>query len=554
MSMPDIHPVWYRERIPSFMASADAPDLVLLHGWGMSSEVWRGWLALLRIRCNVILLDLPGFGRSAPQPQLSLDELLDQLKTNIPARSALLGWSLGGALALAFAQKYPEHCSALMTIASNPCFVAHGDWPSGMAPADFSGFQQSLANNPRVTLKRFLGLQASSGDNERELLRWLRLQPVSENKEVLAWGLDLLAQLDMRDALKKSSLLAAHIYGSCDALVPAQVAFAVAALAPTHWSILIDGAAHLPFVSHAELCWQHLDRLLSEAKLLQRNPVPQRQKKAVADSFSRAAHSYDSAAGLQREVAAQLFARSNFRECSRVLDLGCGTGYFSAQLAARNEVIALDLAPGMVNFAREHYSTPTVQWLCGDAENLPLADESVDAVFSSLAVQWCENLGAVFIEIERVLRSGGTVSLSTLGPATLSELREAWSKVDARAHVNRFADRSAVEAGVRRANLTVVSWREEVRVLRYRELRELTRELKDIGAHNVNAARPGGLTSRARLQRFSAAYDAQRDAEDLLPATYQVWYLSLAKQPSPPTPLPQGEGRNQCITLPSREK
>lgn len=523
------HPAWYCERIPSLSASADAPDLVLLHGWGMSCEVWRGWLRLLRIRCNVILLDLPGFGHSESQSNLSLDELLDQLKNYVPARAVLLGWSLGGALALAFTQKYPEHCAALMTIASNPCFVARHDWPTGMAPADFSGFQQMLANNSRVTLKRFLGLQVSSGDNERELLRWLRLQSVSGNSEVLSWGLDLLAQLDLRDALKNSPLLGAHIFGSCDALIPAQVAPAVAALAPNHFSILIDGAAHLPFVSHAELCWQHLDRLLATAKLLPRAKTPQREKKSVAASFSRAANSYDGAAQLQRDVASQLLECSDFSTHQRVLDLGCGTGAISVQLAKSREVIALDLAPGMVSFARTHHSAPTLQWLCGDAENLPLANGSIDAVFSSLAMQWCENLGAVLIEIERVLRAGGTVSLSTLGPATLSELREAWSLVDGRAHVNQFAERALIEKALARTKLTIVSWREEMRVLRYQELRELTCELKDIGAHNVNHSRPDGLTSRARLQRFSEAYETQRDAEGLLPATYQVWYLQLVK-------------------------
>ncbi|MFT3931875.1 MAG: malonyl-ACP O-methyltransferase BioC [Spongiibacteraceae bacterium] len=530
------HPAWYCERIPSLSASAEAPDLVLLHGWGMSGEVWRGWLRLLRIRCNVILLDLPGFGRSAPQPYLSLDELLDQLKNYVPARAVLLGWSLGGALALAFTQKYREHCSAVMTIASNPCFVARHDWPTGMTPADFSGFQQALANNPRVTLKRFLGLQVTSGDNERELLRWLRLQSVAEDKDVLLWGLELLAQLDMRDALKNSRLLGAHIFGSCDALIPVQVAPAVAALAPNHWSILIDGAAHLPFVSHSELCWQHLDRLLAMAKLLPRAAAPQREKKSVAASFSRAANSYDGAAGLQRDVATQLLAQSGWlsarddlRAGSRVLDIGCGTGVVSAQLAMTNDVVALDLAPGMLDFGRTHHSTPALQWLCGDAENLPLANQSIDAVFSSLAVQWCENLGAVFIELERVLRSGGTVSLSTLGPSTLMELREAWSAVDGYAHVNRFSDRTAIETALARTGLTITSWREEVRVLRYQELRELTRELKEIGAHNVNSARPDGLTSRVRLQRFSEAYEARRDAEGMLPATYQVWYLQLVK-------------------------
>ncbi len=522
--------VWYCERVPAFAASADAPDLVLLHGWGLSSDVWRSWLALLRIRCNVILLDLPGFGRSAPQPQLSLDELLEQLKNYVPARAVILGWSLGGVLALAFTQKYPGHCTALMTIASNPCFVSRNDWPNAMAQADFEVFEQSLAQNPPVTLQRFLALQVRGGDNERELLRWLRRQSLAENSEALAWGLDLLAQIDARAALKSSSLLAAHIYGSCDALVPAQVALEVASLAPNHWSILIDGAAHLPFVSHAELCWQHLDRMLAAVNLLPRARAPQREKKSVAASFSRAARSYDGAAGLQRDVAAQLLEQSDFSGHARVLDLGCGTGAISVQLALHHEVLALDFAQGMLSFACARNTAAAVNWLCADAENLPLADNCIDAVFSSLSLQWCENLGAVFLEIERVLRSGGTAALSTLGPATLSELRMAWSAADERVHVNRFADRELVEKALRRTGLTLLSWREETRVLSYRELRELMRELKELGAHNVNAARPAGLTSRARLQRFSEAYDALRDAQGLLPATYQVWYLQLTKR------------------------
>lgn len=523
-------PAWYCERMPALQASVDAPDLVLLHGWGMSSEVWRGWLRLLRIRCNVILLDLPGFGRSQPQPDLSLDALLAQLKNYVPVRAVIAGWSLGGTLALAFTHKYPEHCGALLTIASNPCFVAHSDWPSGMAPADFIAFQQSLVQKPQLTLQRFLGLQVRGGDSERELLRWLRRQSVADNADALVWGLDLLAQMDLREALKNTRILAAHIFGSRDALVPAQVAVEVSELASTHFSILIDGAAHVPFVSHAELCWQHLDRLLTVAKLLPRRPPAQREKKAVASSFSRAAGSYDGAAGLQREVAAQLLAQSDFSRAARVLDIGCGTGAISAQLAERHKVIALDFAQGMLSYARSRASVPALNWLCADAENLPLADASVDAVFSSLAVQWCENIGAVLFEIERVLRNGGTAAISTLGPQTLHELRQAWSAVDERVHVNRFAERALLERALQRVGLTLISWREELRVLRYRELRELTRELKEIGAHNVNAARPEGLTSRQRQQHFSAAYDAQRDADGLLPATYQVWYLHLQKR------------------------
>jgi malonyl-CoA O-methyltransferase len=525
-----IKPAWYRERLPAFASSETAPDLVLLHGWGMSAEVWRGWLPLLRRRCNVILLDLPGFGRSPAQTDLSIDALLDQLKHFVPNNAVLLGWSLGGELALAFAARFRGHCAGLVTLACNPCFVANEHWPTAMPTATFAQFQAQVQDNPAATLRRFLALQVRGGDDERDLLRWLRtVEPCGATAETLSWGLGLLQQLDMRDALQTCEIPAVHIYGNADALVPASAAAAIAGLAPKHWLVMIDGAAHLPFISHADLCWQHLDRLITIAKLRPRNAPLQRSKQAVAQSFSRAAASYDSAAQLQREVARQLLAQVEAGERELLLDIGCGTGVVSAQLARQHDVIALDVAQGMVQHARAKVAADSLQWLCGDAEDLPLAGAAVDAVFSSLALQWCENPGSAFAEIARVLRAGGTASIATLGPDTLHELRTAWRQVDDRTHVNTFVAREVLDNAIRRAGLTVKSWREQVIVLRYAELRELTRELKALGANNVNSARPDGLTSRARLQRFSAAYEALRDSDGQLPATYQVWYLQLEK-------------------------
>lgn len=561
-------PRWFSERLPAVADSDTAPDLVLLHGWGMSSAVWRHWLPLLRRRCNVILLDLPGFGRSPAQPHLTEDELVDQLADYVPAGAALLGWSLGGNLALVFAERFPERCAAIMTLACNPAFIAHEDWLPGM-PADmFRQFQHDLTDHPTVTLRRFLGLQTRGSDGERQLARWLRdVAPADTDPAVLQWGLRMLAQLDAREALRKCPVPGVHVYGSADVLVPGAVARAVGVLNAEHWVVLLDRAAHLPFVSHAELCWQHLDRLLASARLLQRPRKQQRAKQAVAASFSRAATTYDDAAALQRAVADALLADSGLlRESPTpptpervVLDIGCGTGEVSRRLAAHHgAVIALDLAEGMLRFARdlsaaggsglaEGGATPAgstddgsavpppqnqsakIRWLCGDAENLPLADESIDAVFSSLAVQWCENLGAVFTELQRVLRPGGAAWISTLGPATLHELRAAWAAVDDRIHVNQFVDRNFIADAARRAGLVVDSCRESEVVMRYADLRQLTRELKAIGAHNVNSGRPGGLLTRRSLQRFSAAYEARRGADGLLPATYQVFYLQLSK-------------------------
>lgn len=522
---------WYCERLAALADSDHAPELVLLHGWGMSSAVWRHWLPLLRRHCNVILLDLPGFGSSPPQPQLTVSELLDQLALYIPRDAALLGWSLGGNLAIAFTERFPTHCAALMTIASNPSFVAHSDWLPGMAPELFQQFQRELTHDAAATRRRFLAMQARGSDGERQLLRWLRNSDMSSaTPETLAWGLALLAQLDVRHALHASTLPAVHLFGSSDVLVPAAAARAVSVLAPEHWVVVLDRAAHLPFVSHAELCWQHLDRLLATAHLLKRPRVLQREKKSVAASFSRAAPSYDAAATLQRAIARELLTAIDAPIGSTLLDLGCGTGVFSIELAKQYSVTALDIAEGMLRFARARAPTANIQWLCGDAENLPLADNSVEAIFSSLAIQWCENIGAVFTEIERVLRPGGSAWLSTLGPNTLHELRRAWAAVDAHVHVNAFAAQKTLEHAVQRAGLTLSSWRETEVVMRYAELRQLTRELKALGANNVNADRPAGLLSRRGLQAFSAAYEAQRDGDAQLPATYQVYYVRLTKK------------------------
>src|SRR6185369_15365208 len=106
----------------------------------------------------------------------------------------------------AFIARFPQRCAALMTIASNPCFVERDDWSSAMPAATFAEFQTQLAQNPAVTLRRFLVLQTRGSDGERELLRWLRNHETNASSDALAWGLNLLAQLDVRAALQQSTI------------------------------------------------------------------------------------------------------------------------------------------------------------------------------------------------------------------------------------------------------------------------------------------------------------------------------------------------------------
>ena len=254
-------------------------------------------------------------------------------------------------------------------------------------------------------------------------------------------------------------------------------------------------------------------------------------KRQVAASFSRAAQSYDSVAALQRKVGQQLLAQlpTSIRP-ARWLDLGCGTGYFSRALGERfpaSQGVALDIAEGMLQHARPLGGAQ--QFVAGDAERLPLQDQSCDLVFSSLALQWCADFPAVLSEAARVLRPDGVLAFSSLCVGTLQELRDSWQAVDGFVHVNRFRQFEDYQRLCADSELALLSLQTMPETLYYLDVRSLTHELKALGAHNLNPGRPGGLTGRARMLALLNAYEQFRQPQGL-PATYQVLYGVLRKE------------------------
>lgn len=254
-------------------------------------------------------------------------------------------------------------------------------------------------------------------------------------------------------------------------------------------------------------------------------------KRRVAASFSRAAGSYDSVAQLQRDVGRQLLWHlplSAQPQCW--LDLGCGTGHFSRALAdwyPCAQGIAVDIAEGMLQHARQ--AGGAQGFVAGDAEQLPLREQSCDLVFSSLALQWCSDFQAVLSESRRVLRPGGVLAFSSLCVGTLQELRDSWQAVDGFVHVNRFRAAEDYRALCAASGLQVHTLQVRAHSLHYADLRSLTHGLKALGAHNLNEGRPAGLTGRARLRALAEAYEKRREAEGL-PCTYQVIYGVLQKE------------------------
>lgn len=249
----------------------------------------------------------------------------------------------------------------------------------------------------------------------------------------------------------------------------------------------------------------------------------------VRASFDAAAGQYDAVAVVQAEIRRRLLERLElFRiKPRRILDAGCGTGYGSRALLEHYRgatVVALDLAPGMLRAARQR--RPWLRRLdpvCGDATSLPLAGSSVDFVFSNLMLQWCNEPDRVFSEFRRVLRPGGLVLFSTFGPDTLRELRAAWRAADGHTHVSRFIDMHDLGDALLRAGLGEPVMDMEHLTLTYRDVRDLMRDLKTMGARNATAGRSRGLTGRQRLAAVESHYEHLR-TDGRLPATWEIVY------------------------------
>jgi malonyl-CoA O-methyltransferase len=255
----------------------------------------------------------------------------------------------------------------------------------------------------------------------------------------------------------------------------------------------------------------------------------QLDKRQARLAFERAADTYDEAAALQQEIGQRLLERLDLIRMrpTRILDLGAGTGVFSKALQQRYhkaQVVALDLALAMLRHTRRRGG-----WLrkpacvCADGERLPFADDSFDFIFSNLMLQWCMDPEPVFTELRRVLAPGGLLLFTTFGPDTLKELRASWEAVDGHTHVNRFIDMHDIGDALMHARWAEPVMDSERITVTYRELRTLMRDLKQLGAHNVTAGRPRGLTGRQRLLQVIQAYERFR-RDGVLPASYEVVY------------------------------
>lgn len=235
------------------------PTIVLLHGWGMNADIWNDWAQNLADDYHIVAVDLPGLGRSDLVEPFNLDVIADTLVQQLPNRSVLVGWSLGGLVAVAMANRHPESVSGVITIASNPCFVANEDWHYGMDAKTFSAFEQSLQTHPDKTLQRFAGLMVKGDPQVREQLRLLKA--LFAEQELPAGLSETLALLhsDARGVFSRLFVPCEFWFAEHDQLVSSEV---MTSEPVVEKSWLIAEAGHIPFLSQQQVCTERLKRFM----------------------------------------------------------------------------------------------------------------------------------------------------------------------------------------------------------------------------------------------------------------------------------------------------
>ncbi len=491
--------------------------IVLLHGWGIDSQIWQSLPRALSEFADVLTVDLPGFAQSPSLTDYSQAAVIRWMAAVLPERCYLLGLSLGGMLSCAFAAQYPQRVMGLITLSSNLNFVASDSYFPAMPADQYQGFTAAWEQSNSDCLKRFCGLQTQGDHQQRQLIRQLRNLSGDLDPRSGAALLQLLGEIDNRSAIEKLTCPALAIFGQQDALVPLACTEQLRQRNDGIEIAVVEGAGHLPHLGSSEKIVDLISTFLHRQHY-------KLDKARVAESFGRAAQRYDSAAVLQHRVGEKLLADLQpTEEIKTVIDLGCGTGYHCPQLQEKYpgaQLTGIDISPAMLAYAATQH--PRGNWLCADAEDLPLADNSQSLVFSNFALQWCENLNQLAAQLYRILEPRGQLCFAVPGPETLSELRSAWQQVDGRVHVNRFNSLLDWQNALHSAGFSEVELQTKTITQQHQSVRELLMELKDVGAHNNNAGKQSTLTGKQQLKTLYAAYEGYRQADGRLPATWEI--------------------------------
>jgi pimeloyl-[acyl-carrier protein] methyl ester esterase len=238
---------------------------VLLHGWGMSAQIWSELRA--HLHRDVQAPDMPGYGVANALSPYTLDAVVERVACDVRGASApidLIGWSLGGLIAMHWAAVHPQQVRRLVLLGATPRFVTADDWAHGVPPAMLRIFNVELRRTPEALMRRFSALQAQGEADAEEIAATLYARQGHASAQTLRDSLALLCESDIRAALPRITQPTLVLHGRQDAIIGIEAARWAAAQLPHARLQVLDGCGHALPLSHAAACAQWIERLLDE--------------------------------------------------------------------------------------------------------------------------------------------------------------------------------------------------------------------------------------------------------------------------------------------------
>ncbi|MFQ5344391.1 MAG: alpha/beta fold hydrolase [Mariprofundus sp.] len=226
--------------------------LVFLHGWAQSQQIWFQQHESFP---DALYLNLPGHGGADDH---QADAWVESIVQQLPAEpSVLVGWSLGGMLALQIAHTFSDRVAALALVSTTPCFRQKTDWQTGCETSLFEAFEHAVATGSGRLLNRFFSLMLHGDNLNRHDYNHLARLAVDREHPASASGLDnglaLLGSLDIRSCMADISVPTLVMHGDQDAIVSVNSGRWLAKSIANSRMHLFEKCGHAPFLTQTNL-------------------------------------------------------------------------------------------------------------------------------------------------------------------------------------------------------------------------------------------------------------------------------------------------------------
>lgn len=260
----------------------------------------------------------------------------------------------------------------------------------------------------------------------------------------------------------------------------------------------------------------------------------------VAQQFARR-NPLDPAQFLYGEIAQRMLQRLSYIRIKpdTVLDAGCGNAHALEPLRAHYpdlNYIGLDFCAPVLETARQRFSakpgfwqklrnrpTAPVTFTLADMADTGLVAESVDLIWSNMALHWHPEPHRVIAEWRRILRPNMLTMFSSLGPGSMIELRTAIQDAGLNTATPQFVDMHDFGDLLLENGFLDPVMDQEVITLTYRTAEKLLQDLRILGG-NPSLDRHPGLAGRKWRQRLIDSLESQRHADGTLHLTVEVAY------------------------------